>query len=167
MAIRTNKGCDKMKANIKETLNLNNNENFVTPYTLGLVLKSSSSGGGYRIGDVIISINEENPSVKYGGKWELLCPGRTLVCIDTSQTEFNTIRQTGGSKYLQAHNHCIRVAVTNGGNAGNSRSAFATNSEWWGGDQNYDTNNRTNYVGTGDSGNLQPYMVVYMWVRVS
>lgn len=52
----------------------------------------------YRVGDCIISVNSENPSKNFGGTWELLCPGRTLVCVDTSQSEFNTLKKTGGEK---------------------------------------------------------------------
>ena len=29
----------------------------------------------------------------------------TLVGVDTSQTEFNTVKKTGGSKHLQAHSN--------------------------------------------------------------
>lgn len=54
---------------------------------------------------------------------------------------------------IPSHNHCIRIAVTYNGNAGNYRGAFATNSDWWGGNTNYDTNNRTNDVGGGQAHN--------------
>ena len=47
----------------------------------------------YRVGDVIISTNSENPSKWYGGTWELFAPGRTLVCIDTSQSECNAVKK--------------------------------------------------------------------------
>ena len=59
----------------------------------------------YRVGDILISTNSQNPSAWFGGTWKLLCPGRTLVCIDTSDGDFNTVKKTGGSKYLQSHNH--------------------------------------------------------------
>lgn len=58
----------------------------------------------YRIGDCIISVNAENPSKNFGGTWELLCPGRTLVCVDTSQSEFNVLKKTGGEK-----NHTLAI----------------------------------------------------------
>ena len=31
--------------------------------------------------------------------------GRTLVGVDTGQSEFNTVLKTGGHKELQSHNH--------------------------------------------------------------
>ena len=62
------------------------------------------------MGDIIISINSENPSKIYGGTWELLCPGRTLVCIDANDVDFNNVKKIGGSKYLQSHTHTGTVA---------------------------------------------------------
>ena len=162
----------------------------------------------YRVGDVIISTNSENPSDWYGGTWQLFAPGRTLVCIDTSQSEFNSIKKTGGSKYMQQHNHSASSA--NGGNHNHSGSAS-------GGDHrhtlpymgykfdsipgqtnqlakvevnnpshldiagtgnhshslsinNAGTHNHSitiNNTGSGNAQNLQPYMVVYMWIRVA
>jgi hypothetical protein len=36
-------------------------------------------------------------------KWERYAKGKTIVSIDESQTEFNSVGKTGGSKYLQSH----------------------------------------------------------------
>lgn len=77
----------------------------------------------YRIGDVIISTNTQNPSETYGGTWELLCPGKTLVCIDTSDSDFNAVKKTGGSKFLQSHNHSVTV---NSGGAHNHSASSAS-----------------------------------------
>lgn len=66
----------------------------------------------YRIGDVMISTNLENPSAFFGGTWQLLCPGRTLVCVDTNDNDFNSVKKTGGSKYLQSHNHSGSITVS-------------------------------------------------------
>ena len=49
----------------------------------------------YRVGDVIITVNNQNPAQWYGGTWELFAPGRTVVCIDKSQSEFDTIQKIG------------------------------------------------------------------------
>lgn len=165
-------------ANQKEALNLNNKSYFITPYTLGLVLQSPNTCGGYRIGDILISINEKNPSNIFGGKWELLCPGRTLVCIDKSQTEFNTIRKIGGeTKHtltvdeMPKHEH--KGLSWYGNNEEpltlNSGSAGGYNLTYHGGTRGgQETGIWTNETGGGQShNNLQPYMTVYMWVRVS
>lgn len=55
----------------------------------------------YPIGAIYLSINPENPSNIFGGTWKLLAPGRTLVCIDTDQQEFNQAGKTGGTKTNQ------------------------------------------------------------------
>jgi len=88
--------------------------------------------------------------------------GKILVMLDTSQTEFNALGKTGGSKYLQRHNHGGRVKIT--GTAISSDGQSGGGSNWV---VNIDavTNNASkfytiDYDGTGDSGNLQPYIVV-------
>lgn len=118
----------------------------------------------YPVGAVIIRVDSTNPSTWYGGTWELLCPGRTLVCIDTNDSDFNTVKKTGGSKYLQAHNH--QQSLQDNGD----RQGVATYT--WGVTQTgrwYDGSDLAGDVAgswkTGNSGNLQPYMVVYIWVR--
>lgn len=74
--------------------------------------------------------------------------GRTAVGRDGLQTEFANIGQTGGSKELQAHNHKIGIAqnVSTGGS--------------YGLDSTSSTYMDTGITGTGNSGNLQPYLVV-------
>lgn len=172
----------------------------------------------YRVGDVIISTNNENPSKWYGGTWELFAPGRTLVCIDTSQTEFNSIKKTGGSKYMQQHNHS---ASTGGAGAHTPSGSISTKSlvgtfnylhapitliRASGIVSTYDSGQVDNYTGTstnarncgiwkldashnhtftgnavgnhthgvtvnnagsGNAQNLQPFIVVYMWIRTA
>lgn len=160
----------------------------------------------YRIGDCLISINAENPSKNFGGKWELLCPGRTLVCVDTSQSEFNTVKKTGGSKYLQSHTHNGSTG-SSGGHAHTATtdssgshihklkgyekftSAGSTGYRPGGGGPNlagdiiqsagehthsitvesngvHNHSVTINSAGSGNSQNLQPFMSVYIWVRV-
>lgn len=169
----------------------------------------------YRIGDCIISVNTENPSQNFGGQWELLCPGRTLVCVDTSQSEFNSLKKTGGEKNhklsvseIPSHNHS---AATNTpslkgsfknryyDSKGSTDIVAIDNSETgivtversivWSGahgsPQSLTSNvnnpkiNKVNIdashshtitvsnTGGGTShNNLQPFMAVYIWVRV-
>lgn len=79
--------------------------------------------------------------------------GRVLVGLDTSQTEFDTLGQTGGSKYLQEHTHSIKFSD---GGATGSGGYITTSSSL-----SYITSTQSiNSAGTGDSGNLQPYIVV-------
>jgi microcystin-dependent protein len=118
--------------------------------------------------------------------------GRVLTGLNSSGT-FNAMGALGGAETMSLseahlashthsfsgttnttgnHNHAPPVAITNGGNAGNYRSLFATNSPFW---SMADNNNATNYGGnhshtvsgtTGGTGSgsafgiLAPYVVV-------
>ena len=131
----------------------------------------------YRVGDLFLTTIATNPSNYLGGKWELFGPGRCLVCVDTTDTDFNTVKKTGGSKYLQQHYHDLRwnnpdgagVTISCSGSGGYCLNIGGVN---W--DHNtiqddiYTTSNlRTNREGKGDSENLQPYITCYVWIRTA
>ena len=127
----------------------------------------------YPVGSIYISYSSTNPSSFLGGTWEAFGKGQTLVGIDTSQTEFNTVGKTGGEKVhtltideMPSHNHVVspvgdstivpggfgsfddythtfRLSTNSGGHGGNTRDT--------GGSQAHN--------------NLQPYITVYMWKR--
>lgn len=118
----------------------------------------------YPIGSIYLSVNNVNPSSIFGGSWESFGTGRTLVGVDTSQTEFNTVEKTGGSKYLQEHRHnYLTTTLTyNDYIAGGEVVAIPKGST-----------NKAIYkisdapdVPYANAGNLQPYITVYMWKRV-
>ena len=138
----------------------------------------------YPIGSIYISVSETNPSELFGGTWEAFANGRTLVGIDKSQIEFDDILKTGGSKYLQAHTHTGETDVgytkfiRQVGVVGiHSDSHHAPGYDGGGYEDRENTYNfaggnhfhyfTTDSTGEGDSGNLQPYTVVYMWRRIS
>lgn len=126
----------------------------------------------YPIGSIYISTVSTNPSEWFGGVWEVFATGRTLVGIDTNQTEFNTVMKTGGSKYLQNHRHYglswlgddTNQSITlNGGSSGKGYNLPYTGGYTPG----QETNIVTRSAGQGNAQNLQPYIVVYMWKRIS
>ena len=137
----------------------------------------------YPVGSVYISVSSTNPSTLFGGTWESFGIGRTLVGVDTSQTEFNTVQKTGGSKFLQRHNHSgstgsgksnfMRVvgsagtSVNDNHSVGYSAASYVDKSgtNIPGGAHYHEFT--TNNAGTGESGNLQPYITVYMWKRIA
>ena len=59
----------------------------------------------YPVGSIYISVNNVSPAAFLGGTWEAFATGRTLVGVDTSQTEFNSVGKTGGAK-----THALTVA---------------------------------------------------------
>jgi microcystin-dependent protein len=52
----------------------------------------------YPIGSIYTSVVNTNPSTYFGGTWTAFASGRTLVGVDTGQTEFDTVEETGGAK---------------------------------------------------------------------
>jgi len=52
----------------------------------------------YPIGAIYTSVVNTNPSTFIGGTWSAFGSGRTLVGVDTGQTEFDTIEEIGGAK---------------------------------------------------------------------
>lgn len=128
------------------------------------------------IGSIYISVANINPSKYFGGTWEAFGTGKCLVGVDTSQTEFNSVEKTGGSKYLQEHYHDIRFAAYDGNgvtisNIGTGVDVLDIPNWNWTknrqNDKNSGSNLYTNKEGTGNSGNLQPYITVYMWKRIN
>lgn len=68
----------------------------------------------FPIGAVYISVVNENPKKYFGGTWELFGQGKTLIGVDSSDTDFNASEKTGGSKThtiaineLPQHSHTV------------------------------------------------------------
>lgn len=133
----------------------------------------------YRIGDLFLTTIATNPSNYLGGKWELFGPGRCLVCVDTSDSNFNTVKKTGGSKYLQSHRHYLWGDGRSNGNYDISNypnmitAYYATSNAT---DLTYSirgsASSEAKYgpsgnAGSGNSENLQPYITCYVWIRTA
>jgi microcystin-dependent protein len=87
--------------------------------------------------------------------------GRVPVGLDTSQTEFDVLGETGGHKLLQAHTHNV-VYTPGSGNLGLNPGATGYKLTWTsGGDQSISTVS----TGGGNAQNLQPYQVVNYIIR--
>ena len=126
------------------------------------------------VGSVYISVTDTNPSTYFGGSWVAFATGRTIVGFDSTQTEFNAAEKTGGHKALQSHAHNGRwqnfmpqgtgsLLLNDRGGDGvlvSDNASHGVNGETKSGAL-------TASAGTGDSGNLQPYITVYMFKRVS
>jgi len=52
----------------------------------------------YPIGYVYISTVSTSPATLFGGTWSAFATGRTLVSLDSGQTEFDVVEETGGVK---------------------------------------------------------------------
>ena len=119
----------------------------------------------YPVGSQYVNYTDNtNPATLLGfGTWQAVA-GRVTVGYDATQTEFNAAEKTGGNKNLQAHTHGFKVNIqhVDGTPVGGES---LTSGLQVGGRRRYD--DTTASTGTGDSGNLQPYIVAYVWKRVS
>lgn len=141
----------------------------------------------YPVGSIYISTSSENPGNIYGGTWEEYGKGRTLVGVDSSDSDFSTVEKLGGEKThtltideMPSHNHVERMFLDQSGYssvkpAGYAYYIYSTQSSnviTW-------TNTKLSNVNywkigvTEDKGgsqahnNLQPYITTYMWKRTA
>ena len=125
-------------------------------------------GDVYPVGSVYTSVNNVNPSSLFGGTWVSFASGRTLIGVDTAQTEFNTVQKTGGEKThtlttteIPSHTHMM---IGTRSIPEDSSGPFKT--PWSDG-------NPINLRSTGSTGggqahnNLPPYITVYFWLRTA
>lgn len=128
----------------------------------------------YPIGSIYMSVNASDPGTIFGGTWVNFATGKTLVGVDTEQSEFNEVEKTGGEKAhkltvqeMPEHNHNIiikadwnyKVGVGTGGTFMNAQSNYG-----WNGSLPFVTENSGN---NQPHNNLQPYITCYIWKRVS
>ncbi len=130
----------------------------------------------YPIGSIYMSINSTNPSNLFGGTWVAWGTGRVPVGVNTSDSDFNTVEQTGGEKTHQLKtsempSHTHRLAFSNSGALGDTDNG--TGSTGW---KMKPTGTATancygvDCYGTGGDNphnNLQPYITCYMWKRTA
>jgi len=121
---------------------------------------------GLPVGAIYISTVSTNPSFILGyGTWVAFGEGRTLVGVDTGQTEFDTVEETGGAKThtltvseMPAHDHDIYA-----GNSGSGSPSLAIAGQ--------NTTPSTAYISDKGDGqphnNLPPYITVYFFKRIA
>ena len=129
-------------------------------YPVGTIYETTSSDL-----DTVAKMNAH-----FGGTWEVYGAGRVLVAKSTD-TEFNTIGKTGGEK---THTLTIAEMPSHNHNAGDLDDAIGTRS-WGSGVDRFSIGNVTGYPiggmvsrgGGGSHNNLQPYITVYRYRRIS
>lgn len=152
----------------------------------------------FPVGSVFIATVSTNPATLLGyGTWAAIGAGRVLVGLDAADTDFDTVKETGGAKtvavadhashthtYTQVPNH-VHVQTLPSSQAGNF--ACGTRDASSGGTggspatiaDTVSTANPTGGVATGTTAGpsatlthaavsiVQPYFVVYMWERTA
>lgn len=145
----------------------------------------------YPVGSIYINASvSTNPATLLGfGTWEAFGAGRVMVGLNASDSSFDTVGETGGSKDATVvshthtatstvsdpgHNHAqlTYAAASSGGtkpvgyaNTGTTPSYLYNTA-----DAQTGVSVSTSVASTGSSGanaNLQPYIVVYMWKRTA
>lgn len=126
----------------------------------------------YPVGCIYTTTTSANPATTFGfGTWVAFGAGRVPVGYDASQTEFDTVEETGGEKavtltaaQIPAHTHGLAAGEIVGSAGGGS--SFSVQ----GGTSFGFKGNSTTASGGGSGGshnNLQPYIVVRMWKRTA
>lgn len=138
----------------------------------------------YPVGSVYTNASvATNPATLLGfGTWSAFGTGRVMVGVDAGQTEFDTLGETGGSKFLHAHSHTFSATTSTGGShahgigttragLGGAGGSFVNGptieSTGSAGSHNHTVSGTTAGTGTGNAQNLQPYITVHMWVRTA
>lgn len=136
-----------------------NNEQPLLPSHIGMIIMSTmlTSAGAV--------------AAMYGGTWVAWGAGRVPVGVDTGQTEFDTVEETGGAKThtltigeMPSHNHTLDIRYVEWKTGGGQYPwllSYDSISGFW---QNRATSNTG---GGGAHNNLQPYITCYMWKRTA
>lgn len=146
----------------------------------------------YPVGSIFITTVSTNPSSYMGGTWVRFGNGQTLVGVNESDGDFNTVQKTGGEKQhtltqneMPSHSHEAREVNGHrayfwawssgphpsptlwipGGNV--SGGAMPAGGNPLMSKQSWEGYTTTNTGGGKSHNNLQPYITVYMWRRTA
>ena len=128
----------------------------------------------YPVGSIYTSISSTNPATLLGvGTWVAFGAGRTLVGFDSTQTEFDTVEEVGGSKThtlteseLPSHTHNTLSSYQTQVEVIGSSTVTITEADRSG--DGADVDIATSSTGSGSAhNNLQPYITVYFWKRTA
>ena len=143
--------------------------------------------GAYPIGSIYMNATvATNPATLLGfGTWIAFGAGKVPVGIDTGDTDFDTLGETGGTKdaIIPSHTHTAVTTSTDSGHTHavpNVATATAGSSVAIGTGRTIETKtslsgtaiitSTTTVASAGESAtgkNLQPYIVVHMWKRTA
>ena len=143
----------------------------------------------YPVGSIYISVSSTNPATSLGfGTWSAFGAGKVLVGLDSGDTDFDTVEETGGSKTSSAvMNHTHTVNVTDPGHdhllqgyptATGASSGYTRDTSMSGTPADSTLSTKANTTGiTATTDNpaggvasfslMNPYIVVYMFKRTA
>lgn len=129
----------------------------------------------YPIGSIYMSTKNTNPGTLFGGTWTSWGSGRVPVGVNSSETEFNSVEKTGGSKnvtlttsQIPSHRHQYESSGSGVWMQKSGYGQITTTSTTAANRANLSSSSVTDYTGGGDSHtNLQPYITCYMFKRTA
>lgn len=123
----------------------------------------------YPVGAVYLSVTSGSPATLFGGTWERIGNGRTLVGVNESDTALNTAEKQGGSTNpLTSHSHNTQLStyrVLSGTGSGASNNLGRATDL---GDKKDGSFGFTESQGSNTNhANWQPFFTVFMWKRTA
>ena len=125
----------------------------------------------YPVGSIYTAVVSTNPATLLGvGTWAAFGAGKVMVGIDSSDTDFDTVEETGGAKTdshtlttaeIPSHTHGILAYQQDSGTNAQHFSDGFTDQGGTG------TTQSTGGGGAHTHDIVQPYIVVYMWRRTA
>lgn len=131
---------------------------------------SAMANAMYPIGAIFTSAThatESSVNTALGGTWQTFGAGRVLVGHNSTDTDFDTGEETGGAKThtlveaeMPAHTHTLPLRNINARDNDENKTTTIT-------DPSGNSLTTGSTGGAGAHNNLQPYIVVYMYKRLS
>jgi hypothetical protein len=136
----------------------------------------------YPVGSIYINSSvTTNPGTLLGfGTWTAFGAGRVMVGLNGSDSSFDTLEETGGSKDAIVVSHTHTATVTDPGHSHNyfravAKQSYDPGAEAWTTESYQATSTSTTGITVGNStegssgtnANLQPYITVAMWKRTA
>ncbi len=126
----------------------------------------------YKIGDIYITTNSENPADRFGGRWEqikdkfLLCAGSTYSAGSIGGEAMHTLTvneipsHTHGEFGYPIPGYGTSYGITDGTLSGTSNTGNCRNNIYFGRTDGGDCGNQPH-------NNMPPYLAVYVWKRIA
>lgn len=142
----------------------------------GEIASHTHAGGGgitladiYKVGHVYISVDATNPGTLLGfGTWAAFGAGRVLVGVDSGDTDFDAVEETGGAKTVASAGSVSAPTITVNALAGGTRKGGTSNPGSIIENGNVPTASASAPTFTGAATSVvQPYITVHMWKRTA